>query len=89
MLHLFRVPEDNEHAMHLHRVASGSSKLTGNAGDVPGSCQPSRRLRRLARARRARGGSQRSIVRGIFYFLTYLLSSLLLLSKLLTYFFFS
>ena len=21
--------------MHLHRVASGSSKLTGNAGDVP------------------------------------------------------
>ena len=35
MLHLSRVPEDNEHAMHLHRVASGSSKLTGNAGDVP------------------------------------------------------
>jgi hypothetical protein len=35
MLHLSRVPEDNEHAMQLHRVASGSSKLTGNAGDIP------------------------------------------------------
>ena len=31
MLHLSRVPEDNEHAMQLHRVASGSSKLTGKS----------------------------------------------------------
>ena len=35
MLHSSGWPEDNEHAMHLHRVASGSLKLTGNAGDVP------------------------------------------------------
>jgi hypothetical protein len=35
MLHFSRVSKDNEHAMHLHCVVSGSSMLTGNAGDVP------------------------------------------------------
>ena len=80
MLHLSRVPEDNEHAMQLHRVASGSSKLTGNAGDIPQLPESSRgRLRRLARARRARGGSQRSIVPRVllttYYYYYYLLST--------------
>ena len=54
-----------EHAMHLHRVAPGSSKLTGNAGDFPqlpgvqappppgpGTTTSARRLAALHRAAR-------------------------------------
>ena len=65
MLHFSRVSKDNEHAMHLHRVAPGSSKLTGNAGDVlqlpavqappppgPGTTTSARRLAALHRAAR-------------------------------------
>ena len=70
MRHLSRVSKDNEHAMHLHRVAPGSSKLTGNAGDfpqLPGVQAPpppgpgtTRSARRLAALHRA------------YYLLTYL-----------------